>query len=130
MSGTCAQETPHKLVGVTIVGERRVALFEDARPGSGGARFLPLGATVAGYRLVDIQDDHVTLEGSDGERTILRLGAGAAVGQPPSTAHQRASEIERTRAVQVKEERHARRAEENARAKASARTERERQITE
>src|SRR5438552_18968050 len=98
VSGTCAQETPHKLVGVTIVGERRVALFKDARPGSGGARFLPLGATVAGYRLVDIPDDHVTLEGSDGERTILRLGAGAAVGPPPSTAQQRASEIERTRA--------------------------------
>ena len=64
------------LVGVVITGERRLALVQPAGTNSGSPELLPVGAVVAGYRITDIEEEQVTLEGQRGERKILKLQTG------------------------------------------------------
>ena len=64
------------LVGVVIAGETRLALVQPTGASSGSPELLPVGAVVGGYRLTDIGEEQVTLEGQHGERKILRLQAG------------------------------------------------------
>lgn len=69
------------LVGVVIAGERRLALVQPAGASSGSPELLPVGAVVAGYRIIDIEEEQVILEGQRGERKILKLQTGGGAGR-------------------------------------------------
>ena len=67
------------LLGVVIAGETRLALLGSAA----GSELLAVGASLGGYRLVEVEENQATLEGERGERIILSLqngDAGAATG--------------------------------------------------
>jgi hypothetical protein len=66
------------LVGVVIAGETRLALVQPTGTSSGSPELLPVGAVLGGYRLIDIEEEQVTLMGQRGERKILRLQAGGS----------------------------------------------------
>ncbi len=108
------------LSGVVITAARRVALLQDPAANPGGVRFLAVGATLAGHRLIDVQEDNVTFEGRGGERTIVRLGAGGELRQGPSALRQGVSRADEPRSVKEKEERQARRIRQNAEEKLRA----------
>ena len=107
------------LLGVVIAGERRLALIQRAA----GQELLSLGQSLAGYRLIDVEETQATLEGQRGDRIVLRLatggGAGAVAAQPaPSSA------ASLTELIRAKEDRGATQAERNAQEKARALRER------
>jgi hypothetical protein len=64
------------LLGVVIAGETRLALIGRA----GGSELLPVGASLGGYRLIDVEENQATLESLDGERVVLRLQSGSGAG--------------------------------------------------
>ena len=65
------------LLGVVIAGNTRLALIQR----TAGQELLPIGQTLAGYRLVDVEENQVTFEGQRGERLVLRMPTdGGAVG--------------------------------------------------
>lgn len=68
------------LVGVIIAGDKRLALVQPTGASSGGPEMLPVGGVLAGYRLTDVEEQQVTLEGQHGERKILRLQTGGGAG--------------------------------------------------
>jgi hypothetical protein len=78
--------TGFTLVGVVIAGPTRLALLQEARAKHGGAHLLRIGASLGGLQLTDVQADHVTLEGSGGERVTVRLNADAGAGSLPVAA--------------------------------------------
>jgi hypothetical protein len=63
------------LLGVVITGSSRRALIQRRATYD----FLTLGESRDGYRLVDVQETHATLEGQGGDRFTLRLSAGGTV---------------------------------------------------
>jgi hypothetical protein len=67
-----AAAPPHglTLLGVVIGGERRLALIQSA---GGQEEMVPVGQSLAGYRLVDVEETQVTLESQLGERIVLRM---------------------------------------------------------
>jgi hypothetical protein len=69
------------LVGVVIADERRLALVQRAGTNSGSPELLSVGSVVAGYRITDIREEQVTLEGQRGEQKILRLQTGGGAGR-------------------------------------------------
>jgi len=73
------------LFGVVIAAETRLALIQDAAASTGGPELLRVGGSLAGYRLTDIEEDQVTLEGQRGDRVILRLQSGGGAGGPASS---------------------------------------------
>jgi hypothetical protein len=75
-----AAELGFVLSGVVIAGETRLALLQGTAANSGPARLLPVGTSLAGHRILDIQPDRVTLEGQSGEKVTVRLGAGGGPG--------------------------------------------------
>ena len=62
------------LLGVVIAGKTRLALVQLAS--SSGPELLPLGGSLGEYRLTDVEENQVTLEGQRGQRMILRLQIG------------------------------------------------------
>ena len=114
------------LIGVVIAGERRLALIQRAA----GSELLPVGASVAGYRLIDVDENQATLEGPHGDRVSLRLptGGGTVAAQPASGAESpipsASSAASLTELIKAKEARAAMQAERNAQEKARALRER------
>jgi hypothetical protein len=83
---TSAASAPFVLLGVVISEDRRLALLQPAQAAD-AAQFVPLGGSLEDYRLVDVQLDHVTLEGRGGDRFLVKLASGHdARGAAPSTA--------------------------------------------
>ena len=123
-------ETDFALLGVVIAGETRLALVQLAAASSGRPELLRVGGSVAGYRLTDVEERQVTLEGQRGERMILRLQIGGGVGgdvAPSGTADQGetpkpadSSEVGWRESVGAKEDRSARRAERDRQEKVRA----------
>jgi type II secretory pathway component PulC len=74
-SSTSAASEPFVLLGVVISEDRRLALLQPAQAG-GTAQLVPLGGLLEDHRLIDVQQDHVTLEGRGGERLLLKLASG------------------------------------------------------
>ena len=64
------------LLGVVIAGETRLALIGRAA----GSELLPVGASLAGYRLIDVEENQATFEGLRGERMVVRLQTGSGAG--------------------------------------------------
>jgi type II secretory pathway component PulC len=76
-STTAAVTDRFVLLGVVISDNRRLALLQPTKtPGAG--TLVRLGDSFEDHRLLDVQTDHVTLEGRGGERIIVRLAAGHA----------------------------------------------------
>jgi type II secretory pathway component PulC len=67
-----AETPPHglTLLGVVIGADRRLALIQSA---GHQEELVPIGQSLAGYRLVDVEENQVTLEGQQGERIVLRM---------------------------------------------------------
>ena len=85
-SSTSAASAPFVLLGVVISEDRRLALLQPAQAAD-AAQLVPLGGFLEDHRLIDVQLDHVTLEGRGGERFLLKLASGHdAGGAAPSTA--------------------------------------------
>jgi len=81
---TSAKSAPFVLLGVVIAEDRRLALLQPAQ--AAGAQLVPLGGSLEDHRLIDVQLDHVTLEGRGGDRFLVRLASGHdARGAAPST---------------------------------------------
>jgi hypothetical protein len=105
---------------VVIAGDHQLAVLEDAA----GAQLLPVGAWLAGYRIIGVQADRVTLEEGGGRQVTVRLGASVLA---PSERPPRAEGRETRSAAadpsfaRDKEQRQAMIAEETARDKARAR---------
>ena len=109
------------LLGVVIAGERRLALIQRAA----GQELLSLGQSLAGYRLIDVEEAQATLEGQRGDRVVLRLPTGGgpgAVAAQPNPAPSSAASL--TELIKAKEDRAAKQAERNAQEKARALRER------
>jgi type II secretory pathway component PulC len=66
------------LLGVVIGGDTRLALIQS----QGGQELVPVGQSLAGYRLVDVEENQVTLEGQGGERFVLRMPTDGGAGSP------------------------------------------------
>jgi len=74
------------LLGVVIAEDRRLALLQLATTPD-ATRLVPVGASFEDHRLIDVQLDHVTLQGRGGERLLLKLASGHdARGAAPSPA--------------------------------------------
>jgi hypothetical protein len=73
------------LIGVVIAGPTRLALLQEGKAKHSGAHLLRIGASLGGLKLTDVQEDHVTLEGSGGERVTVRLSADAGSGSPSAS---------------------------------------------
>lgn len=110
------------LVGVVIGGNTRLALIQR----SAGSELFPVGGSVGGYRLIDVEENQATLEGQRGERIVLRLPAGggatAVVAQPVSGVESpipaASSAASLTELIKAKEARGATQGERNAQEKA------------
>jgi len=120
------KSTDFMLLGVVIAGETRLALVQ-LTSSAGGPELLSIGGSLEGYRLIDVEENQVTLEGQRGERMILRrqIGGGAGgeialsggtgrVETPQSTGP---SEFDRPESIRAKEDRSLRRAERDAQQK-------------
>ena len=119
------------LLGVVIAWQTRLALIQRA----GGSELLPLGASLGGYRLTNIEEQHVTLQSLGGEHVVLRLQTGGGAGgevTPPTPAGR--VEVPKpigsgapnwAELVRAKEERSARQTQRDADEKARALRERE-----
>jgi hypothetical protein len=84
-SSTSAASAPFILLGVVIAEDRRLALLQPAQTPD-AAQLVPLGGSLEDHRLVDVQLDHVMLEGRGGDRFVVRLASGHdARGAAPST---------------------------------------------
>ncbi len=126
---TSAASAPFVLLGVVIAEDRRLALLQPAQAAD-TAQLVPLGGSFEDHRLIDVQLDHVMLEGRGGDRFLVRLalghGAGGAAPSTPATPAARldgAKEFdERSRAA--KEERRRQIDDRTARDKARALAER------
>ena len=124
-----AASEPFILLGVVIAEDRRLALLQPAQAAD-AAQLVPLGGSLEGHRLIDVQLDHVTLEGRGGDRFLVRLASGHdARGAAPSTPATPAARLdgakefdERSRAA--KEERRRQIDDRTARDKARALAER------
>ncbi len=66
------------LLGVVIAGNTRLALIQRGA----GQELLPVGESVAGYRLIDVEENQATLEGQRGERLVLRMPTVGGVDGP------------------------------------------------
>ena len=122
-SSTSASGEPFVLLGIVIAEDRRLALLQPAQAAD-AAQLVPLGGFLGDHRLIDVQLDHVTLEGRGGERLLLKLASGHdAGGAAPSTVTSGAMPFdERSRAA--KEERQRQIDDSTARDKGRALTER------
>jgi len=122
------------LLGVVIAGETRLALVQLAAASSEGPELLRVGASLAGYRLTEVEEQQVTLEGQHGDRVILRLQTGGgAVGETASSEptgrvetpkRTDSGELGWTEAVRAKEDRRAAQDQRDAQEKARALMER------
>jgi len=120
------KSTDFILLGVAIAGETRLALVQ-LTASSGGPELVAVGGSLGGYRLTDVEENQVTLEGQRGERMILRLQTGGGAGGemalsgPPGRVETPkptdSSEFDRPESVRAKEDRRARRAERDAQEK-------------
>ena len=128
-SASTVSGEPFVLLGVVIAAERRLALLQPARA-TDAAQLVALGSSFEDHRLIDVQQDRVTLEARGGERILVRLASGHdARGAAPSTVA--ASPVKPDgaapfdeRARQAKEERQRQIDESTARDKARALAER------
>jgi hypothetical protein len=100
---TPAASAPFVLLGVVISEDRRLALLQPAQAAD-AAQLVPLGGSLDDHRLVDVQLDHVTLEGRGGERLLLKLASGHDTrGAAPSTAATPAVRTQTSGAMQFDE---------------------------
>ncbi len=121
-------ETDFILLGVVIAGETRLALVQVAAASSGGTELLRVGASVAGYRLTDVEENQVTLEGQRGDRVILQLQTGGGTvretasseltGRVETAKPTDAGELGWMEAIRAKEDRRARQTQRDAEDKA------------
>jgi hypothetical protein len=74
-----SSELGFALSGVVIAGETRLALLQKTTANSGPPRLLPVGASLAGHRITDVQPDRVTLETASGQRVMVKLRVGGGV---------------------------------------------------
>ena len=74
------------LLGVVKADEKQFALIGRAT----GTELIPVGASLAGYRLIEVGESQATFEGERGERMVLQLqngepGAAAGPARPAAT---------------------------------------------